>query len=56
MSICDPLRSLGAICVDGSMVVPVFYLNSAIRLNILLLKKTPLPLSCGVLLIWFLLF
>ena len=33
MSIFEPLRSLGAICVDGFMLVPVVYLNRSIRLK-----------------------
>ena len=40
MSTCDPLRSLGAICVDGFMFVPVIYLNRLIRI-FFTAKKNP---------------
>ena len=41
MSIFDPLRSMGAICVDGFMLVPVTYLNRSTRLKFFTAKKNP---------------
>jgi len=41
MSTCDPLRSLGAICVAGFMLVPVTYLNRSILLKFFTAKKNP---------------